>query len=140
MTRCAHPARPRAAAAAVAATVLLLAASAVTPAIAQVHRNFPQNALRGTVAFGQPPEARLNGQATRLAPGGRVHGLDNMLVMSGTLIGQSFTVDYTTESNGMLFEVWVLRPAEIDVQPWPRTSQQAAAWHFDPVAQAWSTD
>jgi hypothetical protein len=75
-----------------------------------------------------------------MAPGARIHGLDNMLVMSGTLIGQTFAADYTLESNGMLFEVWILRPEEIDVQPWPRTPQQAAAWRFDPVAQVWTTD
>jgi hypothetical protein len=56
------------------------------------------------------------------------------------LIGRSFDADYTTESNGMLFEIWILRPEELQVQPWPRTLQQAAAWHFDPVAQTWSTD
>lgn len=141
MPRCALPARSRApAAAAVAALAFLVAAALSTPAAAQVHRNFPQNALRGTVAFGQPPDARLNGAPERLAPGARVHGLDNMLVMSGTLIGQTFKVDYTTESNGMLFEIWILRPEEIAVQPWPRTPAEAAAWHFDPVAQAWTPD
>lgn len=138
MNRCASPARPRALATAVALTAALVVLALPPAATAQVHRNFPQNALRGTVAFGQPPAARLNNQVTQLAPGARIHGLDNMLVMSGTLIGQSFTVDYTTESNGMLFEVWILRPEEAAVQPWPRTAQQAAAWRFDPIAQTWS--
>ena len=137
MNRCASPARPRALAAAVALTASLVVALP-SPVTAQVHRNFPQNALRGKVAFGQPPGARLNNQVTQLAPGARIHGFDNMLVMSGTLIGQTFTVDYTTESNGMLFEIWILRPEEAAVQPWPQTAQQAAAWHFDPIAQTWS--
>src|SRR5262252_2224609 len=120
MNRCVATSRARAtlsglALAAAAATTVLVS----MPAAAQVHRNFPQNALRGIVAFGAPPEAQLNGQPARLAPGARIHGLDNMLVMSGTLAGQKFTVDYTLESSGLIYEVWILRAEEAAVQPWP---------------------
>jgi hypothetical protein len=141
MNRCVATSRARAmlsglALAAAAATTLL----ASTPAAAQVHRNFPQNALRGVVTFGTPPDAQLNGKPARLAPGARIHGLDNMLLMSGNLIGSKFTVDYTLESNGLLYEIWLLRADEAAVQPWPETPQQAASWKFDPIAQAWTTN
>jgi hypothetical protein len=141
MNRCVATSRTRAtlsglALAAAAATTLF----ASLPVAAQVHRNFPQNALRGTVTFGTPPDAQLNGNPIRLAPGARIHGLDNMLVMSGTLIGSKFTVDYTLESNGQLYEIWLLRVEEAAVQPWPTTPQQAAAWKFDPIAQVWTAN
>ena len=141
MNRCVATSRARAmlsglALAAAAATTLL----ASTPTTAQVHRNFPQNALRGVVTFGTPPDAQLNGKPARLAPGARIHGLDNMLLMSGNLIGSKFTVDYTLESSGLLYEVWLLRADEAAVQPWPTTPQQAAAWKFDPIAQTWTTN
>jgi len=137
MNRCASAVRLRAPALACALAVL---AAGLVPlhAAAQVHRNFPQNALRGTVAFGQPPEAVLNGDATRLAPGARIHGPDNMIVMSGTLMGQKYTVNYTTEPGGMLFEIWILRAEEAAVRPWPQTPQQATTWSFDPIAQIWT--
>ena len=141
MNRCVATSRARAtlpalAFALAAATTLLLPA----PAAAQAHRNFPQTALRGVIAFTSPSDATLNTKPIRLAPGARIHGTDNMLVMSGTLIGQKFTVDYTMESTGLLFEIWLLRADEIAVQPWPETPQQAAAWRFDPVAQKWTSN
>jgi hypothetical protein len=138
MNRCVANSRPRAtlpvlAFALAAATTLLVPA----PAAAQVHRNFPQTALRGVIAFASPSDATLNTKPIRLAPGARIHGTDNMLVMSGTLIGQRFTANYTLESNGMLFEVWLLSKDEAKVEPWPETPKQQAQWAFDYAAQKW---
>jgi hypothetical protein len=139
MNRCVATSRARAT---LPALAFALAAATTTllcpPAAAQVHRNFPQTALRGVVAFTSPSDATLNTQPIRLAPGARIHGTDNMLVMSGSLIGQRFPANYTLESNGMLFEVWLLSKDEAKVEPWPETPQQAAAWSFDYVAQTWT--
>jgi hypothetical protein len=75
-------------------------------------RNFPANALRGTLVVQQPPEVLLNGKTDRLSPGARIRDTHNMLVMSGTLIDQLLTVNYVRESAGMIHEVWILTEAE----------------------------
>jgi len=119
-----------------------LALAAVLPAQAAsdgqyVHRNFPQNALRGKIAFGTPPSIQLNGNATTLATGARIHGVNNLLVLTGQLIGSQADVDYTTDLEGRVFEVWILSPSEAANKPWPTTPAEAAAWHFDAFAQTW---
>ena len=119
---------------------LASAATLAAPAVAQgtVQRNFPQNALRGTIVFGNPPQIQLNGQSTNLAAAYRVHGLNNLIVMSTQLAGGSFIVDYTTDLQGQVYEVWLLSTAESAKLPWPATPAQAAAWTFDPIAQTWT--
>jgi hypothetical protein len=120
---------------------LALAGSLAAPAVAQdaqaLKRNFPQNALRGKIVFGAPPVITMNGVVTRMAAGYRIHGVDNLLVMSAQLNGSTATVDYTTDVEGHVIEVWILSPAEI-AKPWPVAREQAAAWTFDPVAQTWT--
>jgi hypothetical protein len=119
--------------------LLLAAALVVTlPAAAQVQRNFPQNALRGAIVFGNAPEITLNGQAARLAPGTRIHDLNNMLVVPSGLFGATYVVNYTVDTYSLVKEVWILTSTEAAVQPWPTTADQAQAWSFDPVAQVWT--
>jgi hypothetical protein len=74
----------------------------------------------------------------RLAPGARIHDLNNMTVVPGGLLGGRFLVNYTIDLSGLVKEVWVLRPEEAAVQPWPTTPEQAQAWIFDPIAQVWT--
>lgn len=115
-----------------------IVAVAAAPAAAQVTRQFPQNALRGIITFGAPPVIAVNGNTTRLSPGARIRGMDNMLVMSGTLVDKKVTVNYTFEDNsGLVKDVWILTAAEIRVSPWPTTPAQAAAWTFVPASQTW---
>lgn len=129
-------------AATVAAT---LAALAPAPASAQamatdgqtLQRNFPKEALRGNIVFFAPPAITLNGVNTQMAPAYRIHGTNNMLIMSGQLNGLKATVDYTTDVQGAVREVWILTPAEI-ARTWPTTAAQAAAWTFDAIAQTWT--
>ena len=116
----------------------LLAATLVTPATAQMQRSFPATALRGGIVIGEPPELLLNGQAARLAPGARIRGQDNMVQMSATLSGVKLLVHYTIDTYGLVKEVWILRPEEAAVRPWPATLEQAQTWTFDPMAQIWS--
>ena len=84
----------------------------------------------------QPPEVLLNGQPARLAPGARIKGTDNMLVMSGSLIGQKLTVNYMVDTYGLLIDLWLLRPEEV-AKPWPRTLQESATWSYDPIQHVW---
>ena len=123
--------------------VLLAAmlASALTfgiPAAAQAQRNFPATALRGELVVTAPPEVLLNQQPARLAPGGRLRGMDNMMIMSGAAIGQRLRVHYTLDLQGQLLHIWVLTPAEEARKPWPATPQEAATWAFNADAQTWT--
>jgi hypothetical protein len=123
-------------AAALAALTLSLGIAA--PATAQSQRSFPADALRGALVVGDPPLATLNGQAASLAPGARIRGQNNLLVLSGTLSGQRLLVHYTLDTQGLLKEVWILTADEAVRKPWPTTSDEARAWTFDPGAQAWT--
>ncbi len=130
---------PAQAAQAVVGPINLAPATPASPAPdGTLHRKFPQNALRGSILFGAPPAIEINGRMGDLAPGYRIHGPNNLIVMSAQLTGMTFTVDYTTDVQGQVFEVWILSANEIANQPWPTTTAQAAAWTFDPAAQAWT--
>jgi hypothetical protein len=118
---------------------LFLALVFAGSALAQtVQRNFPATALRGEISFGQPPEVLVNGKPTRLAPAARIRGLNNLLVMSGALMGQRVVVNYSLDSLGLVQDVWILTDVERAKQPWPTTAKDAQTWSFDPIAQVWT--
>ena len=75
-------------------------------------RPFPPKAERGVMQITQPPEMLLNGKPDRLSPGARIHGADNTLRMSGTLMGQKAVVNFVREPAGQVHEVWILTDAE----------------------------
>ncbi len=102
-----------------------------------VRRNFPRNALRGKIVFGVPPVITMNGVVTRMAPAYRIHGVNNLLVMSAQLDGQAATVNYSRDVEGHVLEVWILSAAEI-ANAWPATLEQSTTWTFDPIAQTWT--
>jgi hypothetical protein len=120
------------------AAAVLACTVAAAPAAAQAPRNFPATALRGELVVTAPPEVLLNKQPARLAPGARIRGTDNMLVMSGAAVNQRLLVHYTLDLQGQMLEVWVLTPAEAARKPWPVSPQEAASWRFDPSSQTWS--
>jgi hypothetical protein len=120
---------------ALAATVVALGTSLA--ATAQVPRNFPHNALKGRIAFGAPPDVLLNDRPARMAPGVRIRGADNMLVMSHSIVGQRYTTLYTVDTLGLVKDVWLLRTEELGLA-WPKTAEEAARLHFDPIAQTWT--
>ena len=118
------------------ALALVVALAATLPAHAQ--RLFERNALRGDLQVTAPPEVLLNGQPARLAPGARIRNAQNMVQLSGSLVGQKLLVHYTLDGFGLVHDVWVLTPDEAGKQPWPRTPSEAATWTFDPTLQRWS--
>jgi hypothetical protein len=121
------------------AAVCILALCLSGAATAQsVQRSFPANALRGEMTVGQPPEITLNGQSARLAPGARIRGQNNLLQMSGALIGRTLPVHYVLGPSDLVHDVWILTDAELAKKPWPRTMREAQTWVFDPVAQVWT--
>ena len=116
----------------------LLCLATALPAAAQAPRNFTAQTLRGELQVTLPPEVLLNRQPARLAPGARIRGMDNLLVMSGAIVGQRVLVHYTLDTVGNLLDVWIATPAELARQPWPSTPQQAASWLFNADTQRWS--
>jgi hypothetical protein len=121
------------------AALALTACACLTalPAGAQ-QRPFPATALRGELLIEQPPAALINGQPARLAPGARIRGDNNLLMVSGALAGRRVTVHYTTDIQGLVLDVWVLTPDERARQPWPTTPAEAATWRFNQAGQFWS--
>jgi hypothetical protein len=120
--------------------VALLAAVALSPRLSaqeRVQRAFPADALRGVLQVTQAPEALLDGQPARLAPGARLRGTDNLLVMSGAIAGQTLLVHYTVDTLGLLRDIWILRADEA-ARFWPRTPAEAARYQLDPAAQTWT--
>jgi hypothetical protein len=120
------------------ATALLATACIAVAAHAQTQRAFPHDALRGSLVVGVAPDVVLNGERARLAPGSRIRDAANMVVVPGAVVGGPYLVHYTVDSSGLVKDVWILRPDEAAVQPWPKTREEAAAWRFDPVGQVWS--
>ena len=92
------------------ATALLVTAGAASALDAV--RPFPANAKRGTLEVTYPPEVLLNGKSARLSPGARIRGTNNMLVLSGSLAGQSLPVNYVLDPQGLVHEVWILNATE----------------------------
>jgi hypothetical protein len=119
---------------------VLAVAAFVLPdlSLAQVQRQFPKSALRGSIIVGEPPTVMLNGSETRFAPGARIRNQSNMIALSGTLVGAKLLVHYTLDPMGQLSDVWILTADEAAKRPWPATPQQAEAWLFDPTTQTWS--
>ncbi len=77
------------------------------------------NAQRGTLRITMPPEVLLNGQPARLAPGARIRNRNNLIAVSGALMGEDLPVRYTRDPLGLVFEVWVLTAAEAAADPLP---------------------
>ncbi len=76
-------------------------------------REFPAAAKRATLAVTRPPDVLLNGNPERLAPGVRIRGLTNSLVMSASLVGETYIVNYVREPQGLIKDVWLLTEQEV---------------------------
>ncbi len=123
-----------------AAIATLVAIGIHAPASAQGKRAFPENTLRGAMVFGDYPQVTLNGRGTQLSPGSRVRSQDNVIVMAASLAGARWLVHYTLDVGGdQVRDVWILRPEEAAIKPWPGTLEQAQTWTFDADTQTWST-
>ena len=75
-------------------------------------REAPKDVKPGRMVVTQPPEITLDGKADRLSPGSRIRDLNNMLVLSGGLVGQEIPVVYRRDAAGLVHEAWILTPAE----------------------------
>ncbi len=75
-------------------------------------RQFPASALRGTLVVTAPPVVSLDGLTDKLSPSARIRAENNMIAMSGSLVGQKLLVNYTRDAAGLVNEVWVLTEPE----------------------------
>ena len=112
MNRCITPSTKTAAPWRTALLTTALLVSAFAASAQDAVRPFPANAKRGTLQVTYPPEVLPNGKSARLSPGARIRGTNNMLVLSGSLAGQSLPVNYVLDPQGMVHEVWVLNATE----------------------------
>jgi len=69
-------------------------------------------AQRGVLRVLAPPDVLMDGQAARLAPGARIRDRNNLMVVSGALLGQELVVRYTRDTLGLVHEVWILTANE----------------------------
>ena len=114
MNRC--PSFPACRAFALVALLLLAAGTWFWPrdAAAQLAlREFPKAAKRGALTVTAPPAVLINGSAERLAPGVRIRGVTNTLVMSTSLMGQTYLVNYVRGPQDLIQEIWLLNAAEV---------------------------
>ena len=76
-------------------------------------RNFPSHTQLGILRIDQIPQASINGQAIRTAPGFRLFSADNKLIFAHTVQSQNLKVAYLIEaSTQWLLTAWILTPEE----------------------------
>lgn len=115
MNRCLtpKPSIPRLFLKAILLVVLGASALSINLATAQTGvRQFPAAAQRGTLVVTKPPEVLINGVAARLSPGARIKGVNDALVLSASLVGQSVLVNYRRDGQGLIHEAWILSAEE----------------------------
>ena len=77
-------------------------------------REVPKDVVRARLTVTAPPEVTVDGKPDRLSPGSRIRGVNNLVQLSGGLVGQALPVVYRRDAAGLIHEVWVLTPEEDD--------------------------
>ena len=77
-------------------------------------REAPKDVVRGRLTVTAPPQVTLDGKPDRLSPGSRIRGLNNLLLLSGSVVDQDLPVVYRRDAAGLIHEVWVLTPEEYE--------------------------
>jgi hypothetical protein len=98
------------------AACLALAAFSISlppAALAQgMRREAPKDVVLGQMVVTAPQIITMNGKPDRLSPGSRIHDLNNMLVLSGGIVGKTLPVVYRRDAAGLVHEAWILTPDE----------------------------
>lgn len=82
-------------------------------AIAQgFQRSAPKDVVLGQMVVTAPPEVTMDGKPDRLSPGSRIRDLNNMLVLTGGVVGKTLPVVYRRDAAGLVHEVWLLTEEE----------------------------
>lgn len=123
MNRCA---KPLLSSLFIAASAVLAGAGALFHTEAQAQRMFPQKVQRGKMTFITTREVMLDDKRERLAPGVVIRNERNTIALSGSLRGNSYTVNYRRDPMGLVRDVWILTPAEAQRPVRGRFSAQPA--------------
>jgi hypothetical protein len=75
-------------------------------------REAPKDVKPGRMVVTAPPEISIDGKPDRLSPGSRIRDTNNMLVLSGSVVGQTLPVVYKRDAAGLVHEVWLLTADE----------------------------
>ena len=92
-----------------------LAASALLAGLAfaqGIRREAPKDVVLGQLVVTAPPQVTIDDKPDRLSPGSRIRDLNNMLVLSGGIVGKKLPVVYRRDAAGLVHEVWILTDAE----------------------------
>ena len=77
-----------------------------------MQRDAPKDVVLGRIVVTAPPEITLDGKPDRLSPGSRIRDLNNMLVLSGGIVGKDLPVVYRRDAAGLVHEAWILTEVE----------------------------
>lgn len=91
---------------------LLLAVPLFAAAQTGLGREAPKDVTRGQMIITAPPIITMDGKADKLSPGARIRNTNNLLLLSGSAVGQTLPVVYRRDAAGLVSEVWVLTPEE----------------------------
>jgi hypothetical protein len=84
-----------------------------TTALAQgIQREAPKDVVLGRLVVTAPPQITLDGKPDRLSPGSRIRDLNNMLLLSGGIVGKDLPVVYRRDAAGLVHEAWLLTDEE----------------------------
>ena len=75
-------------------------------------REVPKDVVRARLVVTAPPEVMLDNKPDRLSPGSRIRGVNNLVQLSGSLVGQVLPVVYRRDAAGLIHDVWILTPEE----------------------------
>jgi hypothetical protein len=109
MNRCTRSRVGTAFAAVLAGLFLTFAISASAQGI---RREAPKDVVLGKMVVTAPPQITLDGKPDRLSPGSRIRDLNNMIVLSGGVVGKTLPVVYRRDAAGLVHEAWILTDAE----------------------------
>lgn len=76
-------------------------------------RAFPKAAIYGDMVAQNHPLLTIDGKSEQLSPGARIFNQQNLLVLSGQLVGQSLPVNYLRDGGGQIHQVWILNSDEV---------------------------
>jgi hypothetical protein len=96
-----------------------------------MQRTAPKDVVLGRMTVAQPPEIAMDGKPDRLSPGARIRNLNNMLVLSGSIAGQTLPVVYRRDAAGLVHEVWQLTEDEYARLGGARQGPNGAQQFFD---------
>ena len=94
---------------------IFLAGSALLAGIAAaqgIKREAPKDVVLGQMIVTAPPIVTMDDKPDRLSPGSRIRDLNNMLVLSGSIVGKKLPVVYRRDAAGLVHEAWVLTDEE----------------------------